>query len=67
MVLSSLPKRPARDETLSVRISTQTKKRIKALCDRHNLTQADVIEDLVNAEYERGDDQQEPEKKSKRP
>lgn len=50
MALPTRPKRLPRDRTLSIRMSSQCIDNLKMLASLHNLTQADVVEILVNEE-----------------
>jgi hypothetical protein len=53
MTLPTLPKRDKRTETITVRITKDALKQLNALKERHNLSQADVIELLVSSEYKK--------------
>jgi hypothetical protein len=52
MSLPTKPKRDPRPIAVTVRLSETTAGRLKALAQEHNLSQADVIEYLINVEYE---------------
>lgn len=52
-MLPDFPRRAARDVSLSVRLSNETVNQLKTLASRHNLSQADIIECLLDAECKR--------------
>lgn len=51
MTRGILKKQETRDKAVTVRVSETTASQLKELADRNNLSQADVIEALVQAEY----------------
>lgn len=53
MPLPMLPKKAPRTKPLSVRLSTTTVSQLKSLAFEHGLSQADVIECLLEAEFQR--------------
>ena len=53
MVLRPLPKKDPRPKALTVRVSTKTYEQLLQLAEANNLSQADVIEQLLEEEYRR--------------
>lgn len=51
MALPVKPQKEPRPVAVTVRLSEKTAKRLKKLAKDHNLSQADVIEYLVNQEF----------------
>lgn len=52
MALPTKQKRDPRPIAVTVRLSETTAHRLKALAEEHNLSQADVVEHLVNEEFD---------------
>lgn len=50
-MLPYLPKKEPRPIPLTVRISRKSSEQLKALAREHNLSQADVIEHLIQQEF----------------
>jgi len=51
MVLPSRPKKEPRTEPVTVRLSKQSADQLRTLAREHNISQADVIEHLLEGEY----------------
>jgi predicted transcriptional regulator len=47
----ALPTKLPRDKALTVRVSKRTYNQLETLAERHRLSQADVIEALIEQEY----------------
>jgi predicted transcriptional regulator len=47
----ALSTKPPRDKAITIRVSEQTYKKLDQLAERHNLSQADVFEALIEQEY----------------
>lgn len=46
-----LPTKPPRDKAITIRVSEQTYKKLDQLVEKHNLSQADVFEALIEQEH----------------
>lgn len=53
MTLPTMPKKVPRPKALTVRLSEVAVNRLKTMSAKHNLSQADVVEHLIHAEYEK--------------
>lgn len=51
MALPSLPKKEPRSVPVTVRLSKKASDQLKTLAKEHNLSQADVIEHLLQSEF----------------
>lgn len=47
----ALPTKPPRDKAITIRVSESTYKKLEYLADKHNLSQADVFEALIEQEH----------------
>jgi hypothetical protein len=51
MALPSMPKREPRQVSVTIRLSKRSADQLKMLAKEHNLSQADVVEYLLDYEY----------------
>ena len=47
----ALPTKPPRNSALTIRVSEDTYKKLDQLAEKHNLSQADVFEALIEQEH----------------
>jgi predicted transcriptional regulator len=60
----ALSTKPPRDKAITIRVSEQTYKKLDQLAEKHNLSQADVFEALIEQEHR--EDRRLKEKSSRR-